>query len=109
MNNILFGDDARPTTPFYLIALLLALCLTSTDALATRKTDIVYLKNGDKITGEFKELVQGELKLSTAEMGSVYIKWNGIARIESDKYIEMELLDGTRVFGQLPPEMNDSE
>jgi hypothetical protein len=109
MNNIPFGDYARPTTPFYLIALLLALCLTSTDALATRKTDIVYLKNGDKITGEFKELVQGELKLSTEEMGSVYIKWNGIARIESDKYIEMELRDGTRVFGQLPPDMNDSE
>ena len=98
----------RPA-PLYFLALLLALCLASADARATRKTDIVYLKNGDKITGEFKELIQGELKLSTAEMGSVFIKWEGIARIESDKYIEMELLDGTRVFGQIPPDLNANE
>jgi hypothetical protein len=76
--------------------------LATTDEPTTRKTDVVYLKNGDRITGEFKQMVQGELKLSTTEMGSIYIKWNGIARIESDKYIEFELTDGTRVFGKLP-------
>jgi hypothetical protein len=76
--------------------------LATTDQPTTRKTDVVYLKNGDRITGEFKEMVQGELKLSTAEMGSIYIKWNGIARVESDKFIEFELTDGTRVFGKLP-------
>ena len=84
------------------------LCLITGEAMATRKTDVVYLNNGDRITGEFKELVQGELKLSTAEMGSIYIKWEGVARIESDKYIEIELRDGRRVFGQLPPDMNSS-
>jgi len=84
------------------------LCLITGEAMATRKTDVVYLNNGDRITGEFKELVQGELRLSTAEMGSVYIKWEGVARIESDKYIEIELRDGRRVFGQLPPDLNSS-
>jgi len=88
---------------------LIMLCLITGEAMATRKTDVVYLKNGDRITGEFKALIQGELKLSTAEMGSVYIKWEGVARIESDKYIEIELRDGTRIFGQLPSELNSSQ
>ena len=84
--------------------------LANSDSAATnRKTDVVYLKNGDRITGEFKEMVQGELRLSTTEMGSVYIKWKGVARIESDKYIEVELTDGTRIFGKLPNEQAGME
>jgi len=110
-NTLLPRHLARPAAAIIstLMLWLPGQALATTDQPTTRKTDVVYLKNGDRITGEFKELVQGELKLSTAEMGSIYIKWNGIARIESDKYIEMELLDGTRVFGQIPRDMNTSE
>ena len=89
--------------------MLVALCLVTSQAMANRKTDIVHLKNGDRITGEFKELLQGELKFSTSEMGTIYIKWEGIARIESDKYIEMEMRDGTRTFGQVPSELNEDD
>jgi len=91
-----------------LITLVLLLIICG-DAFANRKTDIVYLKNGDRITGEFKELLQGELKFSTTEMGTIYIKWAGIARVESDKYIEFELADGTRSFGKLPTEQETLE
>ena len=57
--------------------------------LSTQKTRflrVIYLKNGDRITGEIKELSYGELRLSTNEMGSIEIKWEGIARIESDHF-----------------------
>jgi hypothetical protein len=70
--------------------------------LAGTKTDVIYLRNGDRITGEFKEFTQGELELSTSELGTVRIKWNAIVRIESDKWLQIELSDGTRFFGTLP-------
>ena len=108
MNRYLTGKVAKPSL-IYTALLLVALCLVTSQAMATRKTDIVYLKNGDRITGEFKELIQGELKFSTSEMGTIYIKWEGIAHIESDKYIEMELKDGTRMFGQVPSELNTDD
>jgi hypothetical protein len=95
---------------FSICVLMFALfCLLGSQAMANRKTDIVYLKNGDRITGEFKTLKQGELKMSTSEMGTISIKWTGIARIESDKYIEMELTDGTRIFGEVPAELNKAD
>lgn len=85
----------------FLAATLLGL-LANTASAENRKTDVVYLKNGDRITGEFKEFVQGQLEVSTTDMGSIYIKWEAIDHIASDKYIEFELTDGQRVFGMVP-------
>lgn len=99
------AGTSKHLTRFF-FALPVLFMLLANDASATRKTDIVYLKNGDRITGEFKEMIQGELKFSTTEMGTIYIKWAGIERIESDKYIEIELSDGTKMFGQIPAELN---
>ncbi|MEE4184970.1 MAG: DUF481 domain-containing protein [Gammaproteobacteria bacterium] len=83
-----------------------ALLIASASALAGSKTDVIHLRNGDRITGEFKEFTQGELELSTAELGTVRIKWNAIVRIESDKWLQIELSDGTRFFGTLPANAN---
>ena len=82
------------------------LLLVSPATLAGKKTDVIYLRNGDRITGEFKEFTQGELALSTSELGTVRIKWNAIVRIESDKWLQIELSDGTRFFGTLPATEN---
>ena len=97
------GAPHRGLTSVSLLLLLLLLGLISGPAMANRKTDVIYLKNGDRLTGEFKEFVQGELKLSTTDMGTVYIKWEAIDHIVSDKYIEYELTDGQRVLGTIPP------
>jgi hypothetical protein len=89
-----------------LLRLLLPLALlcppADTTAAENRKTDIIYLKNGDRITGEFKEFLQGEVKLSTSDMGTIYIKWAAIDHLVSDKYIDFELADGQRLFGTVP-------
>ena len=37
------------------------------------KTDVVTLKNGDRITGEVKRLDRGRLRYSTDDMGTIYI------------------------------------
>ena len=47
------------------------------------KTDIVVLKNGDKITGEVKGLERGKLEFSTDSMGTVSIEWEDIQEILS--------------------------
>jgi len=81
---------------------LLILITTSFIALA-QKTDIITLVNGDKLTGELKELQTGLLELSTDNMGTVYIEWDKIAEIKTDKFFEIEVEDGRIYFGSLQP------
>ena len=106
---LMLGGIFMRAASIYLLALISTLSLVSANAFASGKTDVIYLKNGDRLTGEIKQLNYGELRFSTSEMGTIYIKWAGIARIESDHYIQMELRDGTRVFGQLPPDLNTND
>lgn len=83
-------------------ALMLALlCVCSSNALAHPKTDIVRLYNGDRITGEIKELDGGILKLSTDSMGTLSIEWQEIAEVESEYYYEFNLSSGARHFGSI--------
>jgi len=83
------------------VSLVLAFAPQATLA-EDERTDVIYMKNGDRVTGEIKEMLQGQLRLDTVSMGIILIKWPDIDHIDSNKYIQTELLDGTRVFGQLP-------
>ena len=70
---------ARPTrilTP----SLALAASLLAMPAIAA-KTDVIVLVNGDRITGEVKNLSYGQLKFKTDHMGTVYIEWDKIASV----------------------------
>jgi len=79
-----------------------ALFLWSGDAVA-QKTDVITLHNGDKITCELKEMVRSQLLCKTDPMGDVYIKWEYIASIDTDKTLEVELATGQRFYGNLKP------
>jgi len=85
------------TNTFVLIVLLLG----SLSLYAGEKTDIVILKNGDRITGEVKTLEAGLLELKTDTMGTVHIEWRFIAVLVSDKTLAVESTDGSRWLGQL--------
>jgi hypothetical protein len=65
------------------------------------KTDIVLLKNGDRVTGEVKGLELGKLTLSTDSMGTVYIDWVDIDEIFSSTGQAIELTNGQRFYGPL--------
>jgi hypothetical protein len=71
--------------------------------LLAQKTDIITLKNGDNITGELKELQTGLLELSTDNMGTIYIEWDKITDIKTDKFFEVELTDGRIYYGSFQP------
>ena len=62
----------------------------------------MVLLNGDRITGEVKELAYGQLKFSTDDMGTLYIEWSKIASLTTAQQLQVELADGRRVFGQAP-------
>ena len=87
--------------------LLLVLPWWALPAGAAPKTDVVVLVNGDRLTGEIKSLEQNRLKLSTYHMGTVYIEWDKIARVQTDQYLLLEREDGQRYYGQLKPGTED--
>jgi hypothetical protein len=85
-----------------LAALALSIGLPATPALPADKTDIVVLVNGDRITGEVKELLYGQLTYKTDDMGTIYIEWDKIVSLKTTQVLQVELADGRRFFGQAP-------
>ena len=83
--------------------------LYAASSLAAPKTDVVVLLNGDRITGEIKGLEHNQLRFSTNHMGTVYVEWDKIARIESQQFLLLERSDGTRYYGQLVASGEDGE
>jgi len=84
-----------------LLVCLSVWCLSPT-ALA-QQTDVVHLKNGDRLTVEVKELVRGQMRLKTDAFGTIYVNWEDVDRIETDKRLQVEILNGRRYFGPAKP------
>ncbi len=85
------------------------LCAGSGAAFAREKTDIVELRNGDRVTCEIKNLERGRLKVSTDSMGTLYIEWKDIVRVTSNELYVVELQDGRRLDGTLAePQVKDA-
>src|SRR6187551_2435389 len=66
-----------------------------------QKTDSVWIRNGDRITGEVKSLSRALLKYSTDDLGTIYIEWDNVARISSPATYEVQLSSGQKYFGTL--------
>ncbi|MDH4126841.1 MAG: hypothetical protein OEV69_14540, partial [Gammaproteobacteria bacterium] len=91
--NTIFGTPNRLAR---VVPGVLAL-LICTSVLARDKTDVIYMANGDRLTGEIKQLERGMLVVSTDSMGEVRIEWKDISRIQSSYEFQFERSDGTRV------------
>lgn len=83
----------------FLATILIMGFLLAHPALANRKTDIITLYNGDRVTGEIKSLLGSILELKTNSMGTIQIEWPEISNVQSDYYYEVRLSDGQRLFG----------
>jgi hypothetical protein len=71
------------------------------DASARPKTDVIVLKNGDRITGEIKQLSRDKLEVKTDSAGTIEIEWEDVAAIKSDYYFRIEDSGGHRYFGEI--------
>jgi hypothetical protein len=90
------------------IFLLPVFLFCSPASFADDKTDIVILKNGDRVTGEIKSLEAGLLQVKTDTMGMIYIEWRFISELISEKTQAVETADGGRWLGNLQkPESGD--
>jgi hypothetical protein len=95
-----FSTRSPPARALSVLALLLVL-----DAAATwaEKTDIIRLKNGDRITGEVKKLERGRLTVKTDHMGTLQIEWPQVAEVTSKHTFEVETEAGLLYLGSLAP------
>lgn len=84
-----------------LAAILVFLCLPL--AAQAAKTDVAVLINGNAVTGEIKSLEFAELRYSTDSMGTVSIDWEDIVSLTSNQSLQVEVVSGTRYFGNLVP------
>jgi hypothetical protein len=66
-------------------------------------TDVVVLRNGDRMHGEIKGMQYGRLQFSTTTMSTVYVEWDKVAGLVSPSFFEFELMDGSRYYGSLEP------
>jgi hypothetical protein len=88
--------------PGQLIALITGLLLAAGPLyLFGQKDDTVYLKNGDRITGELKNYEYGILLLSTEGMSQVNIEYDKINTIHSSKSFEIVNSTGFSYYGSI--------
>ncbi len=69
--------------------------------LQAQKTDVVVMTNGNRITGEVKDLSHGTLDYSTDDMGDLSIEWTKVVRLSSNQTFEVTLKSGQKFFGTL--------
>jgi hypothetical protein len=80
----------------------LLLALVASPALAA-KTDVVVLKNGDRLTGEVQQLERGYMRLKTDDLGTVEIEWDKVASVSATAPFAVDDLSGARYMGSLVP------
>lgn len=64
-------------------------------------TDKVYLKNGDRITGNIKELDRGKLRVKTQTMDTIYLNWIEVESIDSSSFLRVTHADGSIQTGRV--------
>jgi hypothetical protein len=83
---------------FSLIVLLL---IVAEGSLFAAKTDIVIQQNGDRNTGEIKELKFGKLKYGTDDAGTIVFEWDKIAYLKTVNHYQVETEEGDKYLGAL--------
>lgn len=91
-----------PSRSARLLTVLLCLLIVSSSALARTKTDIVVMKNGDRITCEIRRLEHGQLVIKPPySNATLAIDWDEVAVIESEQLFQVILTDGERLNGTI--------
>jgi putative salt-induced outer membrane protein YdiY len=94
-------DSALKARNLLACQLTLATCLLSAPALAREKVDVIYLLNGDRVTGEIISLEYGQLSIKTDSMGTVLVEWPDVTSVDSKQSFILEDLSGGRYYGTL--------
>lgn len=106
MQHLSFPSTARRclhvATRFFAICCAVAAASGSVAAVAAPRTDVVILLNGDRLTGEVKKLERGKLSFETDATGTIAIEWDKVASLQTNQFLQVELMNGLRYYGQAP-------
>jgi hypothetical protein len=80
---------------------LLLFLFFQTGSAEAQKTDSVWIRNGDRITGEVKSVLRGLLKYSTDDLSTIYVEWDKVVRISSPATFEVQVSAGRKYYGKL--------
>ena len=67
------------------------------------------LFNGDRLTGEVKELVLGQLQFKTDNLGTTYIEWDKIVSVSATGEFELQLVNGDLLLGSIDAGPSEGE
>jgi hypothetical protein len=91
--------DAKTSARGLSCTLLGLFALTSS---GTVRADVLTLKNGDRLTGEFQSLDRGLLSFDIdASTSTLQIEWDDVGSLISERNLEIRLDTGERLFGSL--------
>jgi hypothetical protein len=77
---------------------------------ARTKTDILHMKNGDKITCEIKRMEHGQLLVKTDyTKGTLTINWEKIERVQSKQLFVLETEQGNYYSGEIRTDAKESQ
>ena len=83
------------------VALLIGIVFT-TPLFAREKTDVLVMKNGDRMTCQIKGLDAGVLYVSFDYIdGTTSVEWSKVARLESNQLFIVKTEDGSVYTGKL--------
>ncbi len=86
-----------------LATIALALLLSSSAPALAARTDIVVLRNGDKLTCEVVQMRLGKLQVKTDDAGTIAIEWDKVASVTTVDQYEITMHDGSQLLGRLRP------
>ena len=82
--------------------LLVAVSSLASPLLAREKTDVLIMKNGDRLTCEIKQLEHGQLHIKTDyTSGTIVVDWNEVGQVQSSQHFQVEMSNGERHEGFL--------
>ncbi len=84
-----------------LLAVLVVMTMPALGRAKREKSDVIILKNGNRVSGEIKKLDQGMLTLKTDSMSTVEIKWEDIVGATSNFKFRIEDTTGRVYYGAL--------
>ena len=77
------------------LILLILLGFCSMSFIQAQKTDRIFMKNGDHLTCDIKWMEFGKVKVKVDEMSSIYIEWDAIDSLWSNRIFEVHFEDGS--------------
>jgi len=85
----------------FIVNLCTLLCILSHSIAYAEDNDVVVFDNADQLTGEFKSLQRGKVRIKSYGASTIYLHWDKVAYVTIDRDMLVETVSGARYFGKV--------